>query len=84
MCYQIVLHCYFWFDTYGTTSWQVGLFFVHSPVGENNKSGEVYKQFDVGARGLRGENKSIYSKEPSVIFCVAITEYDQPSICYLY
>ncbi|KAJ3673653.1 hypothetical protein LUZ60_005645 [Juncus effusus] len=49
-----------------------------SPVGENKKSGEVYKLYDVG--GQRNERRKwihLFEGVSSVIFCAAISEYDQ-------
>ncbi|KAJ6758386.1 GUANINE NUCLEOTIDE-BINDING PROTEIN ALPHA-1 SUBUNIT [Salix koriyanagi] len=49
-----------------------------SPVGENKKSGEVYRLFDVG--GQRNERRKwihLFEGVTSVIFCAAISEYDQ-------
>nr|ACA62792.1 heterotrimeric GTP-binding complex alpha subunit [Scoparia dulcis] len=49
-----------------------------SPVGENKKSGEVYRLFDVG--GQRNERRKwihLFDGVTAVIFCAAISEYDQ-------
>ncbi|KAK9101529.1 hypothetical protein Scep_024959 [Stephania cephalantha] len=49
-----------------------------SPVGENKKSGEVYRLFDVG--GQRNERRKwihLFEGVTAVIFCAAINEYDQ-------
>jgi guanine nucleotide-binding protein G(t) subunit alpha 3 len=46
-----------------------------SPVGENKKSGEVYRLFDVG--GQRNERRKwihLFEGVTAVIFCVAISE----------
>ncbi|KAG5103494.1 hypothetical protein JHK84_048463 [Glycine max] len=47
-----------------------------SPVGENKKSGEVYRLFDVG--GQRNERRKwihLFEGVSAVIFCAAISEY---------
>lgn len=49
-----------------------------SPVGENKKSGEVYRLFDVG--GQRNERRKwihLFEGVTAVIFCAAISEFDQ-------
>ncbi|KAI3775241.1 hypothetical protein L1987_49810 [Smallanthus sonchifolius] len=49
-----------------------------SPVGENKKSGEVYRLYDVG--GQRNERRKwihLFDGVTAVIFCAAISEYDQ-------
>lgn len=49
-----------------------------SPVGENKKSGEVYRLFDVG--GQRNERRKwihLFEGVTAVVFCAAISEYDQ-------
>ncbi|KAG8375770.1 hypothetical protein BUALT_Bualt10G0134800 [Buddleja alternifolia] len=49
-----------------------------SPVGENKKSGEVYRLFDVGAqRNERRKWIHLFEGVTAVIFCAAISEYDQ-------
>lgn len=50
---------------------------VCSPVGQNKKSGEVYRLFDVG--GQRNERRKwihLFEGVTAVIFCAAISEYD--------
>uniref|UniRef100_A0A7N0U7C6 Guanine nucleotide-binding protein alpha subunit n=1 Tax=Kalanchoe fedtschenkoi TaxID=63787 RepID=A0A7N0U7C6_KALFE len=49
-----------------------------SPVGENKKSGEVYRLFDVG--GQKNERRKwihLFEGVSAVILCAAISEYDQ-------
>ncbi|XP_076898826.1 guanine nucleotide-binding protein alpha-2 subunit-like [Bidens hawaiensis] len=49
-----------------------------SPVGGNKKSGEVYRLYDVG--GQRNERRKwihLFDGVTAVIFCAAISEYDQ-------
>lgn len=49
-----------------------------SPFGENKKSGEVYRLFDVG--GQRNERRKwihLFDGVTAVIFCAAISEYDE-------
>lgn len=46
-----------------------------SPVGENKKSGEVYRLFDVG--GQRNERRKwihLFEGVTAVIFCAALSE----------
>lgn len=48
---------------------------ICSPVGENKKSGEVYRLFDVG--GQRNERRKwihLFEGVTAVIFCAAISE----------
>ncbi|KAF7817345.1 guanine nucleotide-binding protein alpha-1 subunit isoform X1 [Senna tora] len=52
-----------------------------SPVGENKKSGEVYRLFDVG--GQRNERRKwihLFEGVTAVIFCAAISEYGEPKV----
>ncbi|KAM0937556.1 putative G protein alpha subunit, helical insertion [Dioscorea sansibarensis] len=49
-----------------------------SPVGENRKSGDVYRLYDVG--GQRNERRKwihLFEGVTAIIFCAAISEYDQ-------
>ncbi|KAL6502065.1 guanine nucleotide-binding protein subunit alpha [Orobanche gracilis] len=49
-----------------------------SPVGENKRSGEIYRLFDVG--GQKNERRKwihLFDGVSAVIFCAAISEYDQ-------
>ncbi|CAM8886344.1 unnamed protein product [Rhodiola kirilowii] len=49
-----------------------------SPVGENKRSGEVYRLFDVaGQRNERRKWIHLFEGVSAVIFCVSISEYDQ-------
>lgn len=48
---------------------------IGSPVGENKKSGEVYRLFDVG--GQRNERRKwihLFEGVTAVIFCAAVSE----------
>jgi len=59
----------------------VCLCYFDSPVGENKKSGEVYRLFDVG--GQRNERRKwihLFEGVSAVIFCAAISEYGLPSL----
>ncbi|KAI5384989.1 hypothetical protein KIW84_071836 [Lathyrus oleraceus] len=52
---------------------------VFVPVGENKRSGEVYRLFDVG--GQRNERRKwihLFEGVTAVIFCAAISEYGLP------
>lgn len=56
---------------------------VCSPVGENKKSGEVYRLFDVG--GQKNERRKwihLFEGVSAVIFCAAISEYDSITLSF--
>lgn len=78
-CYSaIILSLFNLTRTTEQHDWYV-FYYFDSPVGENKKSGEVYRLFDVG--GQRNERRKwihLFEGVSAVIFCVAISEYGLP------
>jgi len=75
----VVPHLHLQYDLLSGPTSLVCFCYFDSPVGENKRSGEVYRLFDVG--GQRNERRKwihLFEGVTAVIFCAAISEYGLP------